>query len=71
MENKKKKDDKTAKTLEKLERKAILEAEKRKKPGECLKVYFFVFSIISIFSCFEKIFIIFGNHPFSVCSSDN
>lgn len=26
------------KTLNKLEKKAILEQEKRKKPGECLKV---------------------------------
>lgn len=31
-------DAKNDKNLHRLERKAILEAEKRKKPGECLKV---------------------------------
>lgn len=31
-------DAKAAKNLHRLERKAIQEAEKRKKPGECMKV---------------------------------
>lgn len=31
-------DAKAEKNLHRLERKAILEAEKRKKPGECMKV---------------------------------
>lgn len=31
-------DWKTDKNLDRFERKAIIEAEKRKKPGECLKV---------------------------------
>lgn len=42
MEKQRKLDEKIAKnkekTLQKLERKAILEEERRKKPGECQKV---------------------------------
>lgn len=48
------------KVLDRFERKAIIEAEKRKKPGECMKVRHFTyiqqgtsaFSLIFIFKMF-------------------